>query len=127
VNCPLSSLVSCGIGQDVSAVVDNYNSVLTELLNKHAPVLTKNVSIHPNAPWYTPQLMLAKKERRKAEHVWRRSKLTVHREIFADKRQTVNDLLIKAKTDYYADKIKNSSDQKALFSVVDKLLHRTKK
>ena len=58
------SLVSDG-SKDVSALVDQFNKVLQELLNKHAPQTeTKTITLRPRVPWFTDDM---RKERRKKE------------------------------------------------------------
>jgi len=95
------------------------------ILENHAPLKKKTVTLHPNAPWYTPEIDLAKKDRRKAEKNWRETRLTIHKDIFREKKEKVNKLLTLAKEDYYSDKVKNCPDQKALFKVVNTLLCKT--
>ena len=51
---------------DVDELADMYNTVLTETLDKHAPLKKKVVTIHPKAPWYNGDIDLARKEKRKA-------------------------------------------------------------
>ena len=107
--------------EDINNYVDTYNKVLRSVLDKHAPSVSKTVTIHPRAPWYDDEVDLAKKERRSAEHKWRTSKLTVHREIFMLKKDRVNQLLREKKKNHYNNIISESNDQKALFSVLHKL------
>ena len=54
----------------VNDYVSTYNSVLKLTLDKHAPSISKTVTVHPNAPWYDEDIDLAKKERRLAEKRW---------------------------------------------------------
>jgi exonuclease III len=119
-----SSLSHIDPQDSIENAVNIYNEGLSHLLDQHAPVTTKVVTLHPNSPWYTPDVDVAKKDRRKAEQVWRKSKLTVHREIFIEKRKKVNSLIQHAKEDFYSGKISEAPDQKSLFNIVNTLLHR---
>ena len=101
--------------------VTTYNRVLTGLLDKHAPAVTKKVTIHPEAPWFNEEIDAAKKARRHAENTWRKTKLNVHRDTFIEKRNEVNSLMQKAKEDHYSHLVTESSDQKKLFKVVNEL------
>ena len=67
------------------------------------PITTKVVTIHPEAPWYNQAMDVANKERGKAENTWRTSKFTVHRQIFVETKQEVNNLLksVKQETKQY--------------------------
>ena len=82
--------------------------------------------IKPRAPWHTPSIAKAKRLRRKLERQWRRTKLTVHQQMFKEQRQQVSSLIRKTHATYYNNKVTEcTGHQKALFSIVDKLLHGT--
>ncbi len=40
----------------VSHVVYHYNKTVSQLLDKHAPLRKKTITIHPQTEWYTPEL-----------------------------------------------------------------------
>jgi DNA-directed RNA polymerase subunit F len=103
--------------------VEVYNSVLFELLEKHAPLKQKEIVIHPNSPWYNSDIAEAKRARRKAEKKWCKSKLTVDYQIYVEAREHVNLMIDQAKAGHYRTKIEEAGDQKTLFKVVDDLLH----
>jgi hypothetical protein len=54
------------------------------IIDKHAPLKSKNIILRPNTEWYSDELRAAKRDRRKAERRMRKSNLTVHREMFHD-------------------------------------------
>ena len=90
-----------------------------ELIDKHAPEITKRVAIRPkNVPWITEKIKLAQTERRKMERKWRLTRLTVHRELFTDQRDYVTTLCREAKQEYNLEKIGDcgSDPQKTLQS-----------
>ena len=62
---------------DVDVLVDTYNSTLSKILDKHAPIKSKIVTIHDDAPWMTYTVKEAKREKRKAERKWRQTGLVV--------------------------------------------------
>ena len=68
----------------VTDLLDIYDTQLTTVLNKHAPSKEKSIVIRPQQPWFSDDLHQAKSEKRKAERLWRRTGLTVHREIFKE-------------------------------------------
>ena len=96
--------------------------MLTKLLDVHAPLKSKTVTLHPQQPWYTSEIAEAKKLRRKAEQKWRRAKLTIDREIFISHKKTVKRLIAVAKSSYYSNKISEAENSKTLFKIVDSLL-----
>ena len=52
----------------------------------------------------------AKQLRRRAERLWRKTRLPIHRDIFMERRDNVNDLIRKTKYDYYAKLICDNRD-----------------
>ena len=95
------------------------------MIDSHAPKKTKIVAEREARPWMNTEIHQAKKQRRKCEKVWRKSKLTVHKEIYIEERQKVKSLISASKTKYFNEKIKDcEGNQKSLFTIVDKLLHR---
>jgi len=118
-----SNLLS-SLEKDLDALVDQYNTTLTEILDRHAPLKTREITIRPLVPWYNDEIDQAKKVRRKYEQQWRKSKLTVHREMYVEQRKKVNTLIDKAKANYFENKIAECPDQKTLFRIVDDMLHR---
>ena len=103
--------------------VTQYNDVLGDFLEKHAPLKTKWLTIRPAAPWVNEDLLSARKERRRMERRWRLSRLTVDREIFMNQRDIVKKMLYAAKSEFYANRIKDQAgNPKALFRTVGSLL-----
>jgi hypothetical protein len=110
--------------QPLDELVDQYSTVLGSLIDKHAPLKTKNVSLRPVTLWYNEDIHKLKATRRHCEKQWRSSKLTVHREAFKVARNAVTDEIAKAKTSHFSNKITDcGSDHKALFRVINELLH----
>ena len=58
-----------------------YNTCLRQLLDRHAPLVTRTVTDRTSAPWMTYEIKQAKIQRRVAERKWRECGLAVHREI----------------------------------------------
>ena len=50
---------------NINEMINIYDTSLINLLNKHAPEKTKTIKIKPQSPWYTNQLCILKKEKRK--------------------------------------------------------------
>ena len=50
---------------DIDGLVAQYNDTMSNILDKHAPLITKEVRVRPNTPWYDESVTLAKRERRK--------------------------------------------------------------
>ena len=50
---------------NLSDNVDHYSKSLLDALDKHAALKNRVTTLHPCAPWYTPEIEEAKKKRRK--------------------------------------------------------------
>ena len=112
-------------GHDLESLLALYNTTLIGLLDKHAPLKTRTITIRPSAPWYTEDIREEKQKRRALEQRWRRTSLTDDGEPFVDRCQVVNEFVLQAKTADYSRIIdENHYDPKRLFSIFDKLLHR---
>ena len=104
-----------------------YNITLTRLVNIHAPLIKKTITLRPHVPWYTDELRQAKRKRRQCERKWIHTQLEVHRQIYREQCGCVNKLLLKARKDYYEYKIlKCGRDQKSIYKVTNHLLGKSK-
>ena len=56
-----------------------YDSVLHTLINLHAPLVTKKISIKPPNPWMTPAILASKRYRRYLERDGRRIQTALNR------------------------------------------------
>lgn len=111
------------VNADVAGEVTAYNSTLKDILEEHAPLISKEIVLRPQSPWYTDELREAKKDRRKAERKWRKSKLEVFREIFVDKCHKYYKLLTLAKKTFFGQKIEDSkNDSKQIFKIARNLM-----
>ncbi|XP_072018306.1 uncharacterized protein [Amphiura filiformis] len=115
-----TSVLFTAPSEDPSCIVSQYEQVLSELLDRHAPLKTRTMSLRPNAPWYTEDLRAAKRLKRCHERKWRKSKLEIDRQIFVDQCQIYTRKLEKAKCDYHRNKIAECDDRQ-LFRFVDKM------
>ena len=111
---------------DVESAALQYDSTLRTIIDKHAPVKSKAITIRSEAVWYTEEIHEARRIRRKLERKWRKSGLEVDFQIYTSQRQAVTRLVHETKMDYYcADIQTNAKDSKLLFKTVDTLLHKS--
>ena len=121
---PLFSAVDEAV-HDLESLLVLYNTLVIGLLDKHAPLKTRTITIRPSAPWYTEDIREEKQKRRALERRWRRTELMVNRERFVEQCYVVNEFILQAKRAYYLRIIdENQYDPKRLFFIFDKLLHR---
>ena len=95
------------------------------MFDSFAPVVEREVVLHPRSPWYAGHIRQAKCERRRAERCFRKTKTVISKEIFKSKQKLVNDLISKNKQLYYNDKIANAeNNSKELFKISKELLYK---
>ena len=103
-------------------LAEHFDTTLCHLLDTHAPATTRLLPNRPPAPWLTPEIAHAKRARRRAERRWRKSGLTIHKQLFHTERTRVSTLIASAKTTYFQNKITTSSSSKDLFTTMNQLL-----
>ena len=110
---------------ELPSLLDEYENTLRNILDEHAPMKRRTITLRPLAPWYTNEIREEKNKRRRLERRWRSSRLGIDRQMYAEQCKLVNNMLKRAKSSYYSSIISdNTSNQKILFNTVDKLLHR---
>ena len=117
-------LSNCDFTDDTKNLCDVYNAVIKEVVDQHAPLRKRKLAVRDRSPWISDEIQLARRNRRKAERKWRATRLTIHRDIYKEQRHHVTELIKRSKTEYYSQLVdENSSDQKALFRIINTLLH----
>ncbi|XP_006823245.1 uncharacterized protein LOC100368499 [Saccoglossus kowalevskii] len=107
---------------DLNSAVTTYNSAVPCLLNKHAPIKKRIITIRPDTKWYTAELNQAKNHRRATERKWRETRLEIHHQIYKDTCRHVNKLIRETKCSYYTNLIKEcANDQSKLFRIISTL------
>lgn len=103
---------------DLDELVTCYNSTLSSMLDKYAPLKTKTLLNRKCVPWFNKEIKDAIKARRRAERKWRKSKLAQDLDVFKLKKNQATFLMNQVRSDYYTSLIQNnSSDQRNLFKV----------
>lgn len=108
---------------DLDKFVENYKTTLSGLINHYAPIKIKRVRSRPQVPCYNEKIAEAKRQRRRVERIWQRSKLTSDFLVFKEKKNNATFIINKARKAFYTDFINvNSCDQGKLFREMRKLL-----
>ena len=115
-----SSQLALSTASITSELAEQFNLVLRELLDKHAPERTKTVTLRPNAPWYTEEVREAKRVKRRLERKMTKSNLEIDKQLYEEQCKTYQDLIEQSKCKHYQTKI-SESDDKNLFRCVNKL------
>ena len=118
-----ATLVSLGeTSGNVNCAVKNFETAVNTTLDKHAPASKRTSSQRIRQPWYTSDIHVARRVRRKYEKKWRRTRLEVHHEQYADQNRLVNSMIQDSKKSYFHDKLSNA-DTKSTFKTVNTLLN----
>ena len=101
----------------LDGLVSQYNNVLLELINKHAPLKTMQITDRPKVPWINSEFKEAKIKRRKLEKEWRKNKTVENRKRFNSAKIETLYIQQKAKEMYYLDKIEKCGKNQKLQAV----------
>ena len=85
--------------------VSAFNACLRELLDKHAPLVTRRLTDRMSAPWMTQEIKQAKQQRPCDERQWHKTSLEVHRQIYAHCRNVVNRQIRTQRNSYCVKKL----------------------
>ena len=66
---------------ELSSLSSQYHTVLSDILESHAPLQKRVIFVRPSSPWYSNDIAAEKKIRRKLERQWRHSQLTFHKQM----------------------------------------------
>ena len=106
-------------------MVKNYNSVISDLLDKHAPIKTKEIKVVTTAPWFDEEYISLRKRRRKAEKKFRKSQSQNDKNEFINLRKQTTGVAKNKKQSYVTKKLSEGSS-KTLYSVVNNLIDNNK-
>uniref|UniRef100_A0A667YPA7 Reverse transcriptase domain-containing protein n=1 Tax=Myripristis murdjan TaxID=586833 RepID=A0A667YPA7_9TELE len=106
-------------------MVKQFNNALSAALNTVAPLKVKKKFTDRISPWLNNNsVKKAKRACRAAERKWRKTKLTVHCNIYKEALNTYNKEVRLARMNYFSKIItENSGNSRILFSTIDQLLN----
>ena len=91
------------------------------VLDKFAPIKTRQITVRPAAPWINIFVKTQKQARRKAERLFKKTGLTIHKEIFKYHKNKTTQVINAEKKKYITEKIASSNNSKQLYSIFAKL------
>ena len=116
------SVISCHL------TAYSLTELLTDLLNKHAPLKTNYLTKHDNQPWFNSDLGKLKHIFRTQNKKYLKHPTIINRTQLQKSRYTYRTLLNQTKTDYIKNKINHSQhDYKKLFNITKTLLGKKNK
>ena len=93
---------------------------MKSLLDKHAPAITSTRTVKRRMPYYNDSIHSSRRERRRAERKWRKSKSELDRERYLEAKRNVNDLILSAKQAFFKDKL-SSCTTKDVYRTINTL------
>lgn len=100
-----------------------YNSAVRPVFDFHCPEVEKKIIVQDEAPWYSPQVKLSRRERRRAERKWRKNKSDLTWTAYKLARGKAVNTIKEEKILYYKAKVEScGGDQKKLASIINTLL-----
>ena len=110
---------------DVQQLVGSYNTILLELLEKHAPLWTKKVKQSHRQPWFDDRIRGEIILRRKKERTYRNDPTEYNLNTFYQQHRFVSNIIKSAQRTYYTEKLAdNKTDFKQIFEISNKLLYK---
>ncbi len=107
---------------DAESGFEWYNGTLRGLLDSFAPVIVKTCAARPRMPWYSKEIHLARRRKRRAERKWRKSDSTIDRNNYLIAKRETSNLICRTKI-FYFRKVLSTSDTKEVYKTLDHLLN----
>ena len=109
-----------------SASMEDFNSRVSDVVNLHAPLTTRNIPHRRFSPWFNDQVKAAKTKCRQAERTWVKSRQPEHEAQFRAARREWRNILRHRKSEYYISKLEESKSCSQKFSICNELLGKSK-
>ena len=108
-------------------LVEVYNNILECELNKVAPVQTRTFPINSSPPWLDDEYRANRATRRRLERAWKKSRLAVDKNAYVTQRKLCGKMCVDKRSTYYKSLIASKKgDQRALYSIVNRLFDKNK-
>jgi hypothetical protein len=105
---------------DVNELAICYNETPESAINRHAPLITKTIVTRPYVPWFNTEVKSAKREKRRTERKWRRTKQLDDFEIYKSKKNYMIFVMNRSRKKFYTEFVlEHSSDQRKLFNAAN--------
>ena len=96
---------------DVQQLVGSYNTILSELLEKHAPLQTKKVKQSHRQPWFDDRIRSKIILRRKKERTYRNDLTEYNLNTFYQQHRFVSNIIKTTQRTYYTEKLADKQNQ----------------
>ena len=102
-----------------------YNNFLNSLENKFCPLISKEILVKADAPWYDHTVAVLHRQCRRAERRWRRLRSDTSRSDYTAARRAVGNQILLRKVEFYGGQVASCrGDQKKLCCLMNNLMGR---
>ena len=102
-----------------------YNNFFNSLENKFCPLISKEILVKADAPWYDHTVAVLRRQRRRAERRWRRLRSDTSRSDYTAARRAVGNQVLLRKVEFYGGQVAScKGDQKKLCCLMNNLMGR---
>lgn len=92
------------------------------------PVVTKEILVKDDSPWFNEEILAAKRDKRKKERIWLKQRTDQRKQDYNRARNYEKRLITARKRNFYTDKaIQAGSNIRKLYNVLDDLTDSKKK
>ena len=109
--------------QQQDILVDQYTTTLTDILNRHAPVLTTTTRLRPRTdPWFDEECRAAKKQARLLERRFKRWNSDSTRSTWIQALHDMHKLVDRKRTIYWRAKVGEQSNARTTWRIINNIL-----
>ena len=110
---------------DLDSLVNYFNSTLSPIFDKYAPLKIVTVTPHTSNPWFTSNLLNERCKRRQLESHWCKSRNESDKLLNKKQCHMYNSLLKKGQSNYFSSLFDHCLGSKSLWLSNEKMLHRS--
>ena len=110
-------------GQTSVQRTNSYNEVFSSARDQFCPLVTKDIIIKDDAPWYDHSMVSLCRQPRKAEREWRRLRTDSSRTVYIAAQRAVVKQIFVCKVEYYQHQLAlTTGDHRRTFQLLNNLL-----
>ena len=110
----------------VDEMLERFNTSILKVLDSHAPPQQRFRNIRSTSPWYNETINHARREQRRCERRWLKSKSEADHDAYIEKLKIKSKLIESAKEDYYHEIFYNANN-KTIYATMNQLLNSNTK
>ena len=105
-------------------LLTQYHEGLSSVLDKHAPLIKRRITIRPENPWASSEIFEMRRRVRKQERRWRRTRLEIDKQLLQKYLCDLKQGISTAKANFLENKITECGEHSSLIKIVDSFLEK---